>query len=113
MTRVFELGGALVDSLTVVEDSLVQRGTVDGQTVLNAPSRINLQYVYLMGTVEGSDEGPNEGARERMGDMNVRWRAQEAKLDILLTEGVDEFNEAVEEAGIEPVEKPKRKKPIT
>ncbi len=111
--RVFEVGGALVDSLTAVEDSLVQWGTVDGQTVLNAPSRLNLQYVYLMGTVEGSDEGPNEGAREFMGDLNVRWRAHEAKLDVLLTDGVDEFNEAVEAAGIPPVEKPNRKKPIT
>ena len=43
--EVRELGATLVDSLTMVEDSLVQRKTYDGQTVLNAPSRISFQYI--------------------------------------------------------------------
>ena len=97
------LGVALVDSLTTVEDSLVQRRTYDGQTVLNAPSRINFQYIYMMGAVEGSDEGVNEGAREVFQELNSRWYPLRDHLESLLRQGVATFNIAVREAGIPPV----------
>jgi photosystem II stability/assembly factor-like uncharacterized protein len=103
--RVRELGRALVDSLTMVEDSLVQWGTHDGQTVLNAPSRINFQYIYLMGGVEQSDEGVTEGARKVLSDLNARWHPLRERLQVLLEESVATFNQAVGEAGIPPVGK--------
>lgn len=101
--RVQALGAALVDSLTMVEDSLVQRKTYDGQTVLNAPSRINFQYIYMMGAVEGSDEGVNQGARDVFRDLNARWHPIQRRLESLLDRGVATFNEAIREAGIPPV----------
>jgi photosystem II stability/assembly factor-like uncharacterized protein len=103
--EVKSLGTALADSLTMVEDSLVQRKTYDGQTVLNAPSRINFQYIYLMGSVEGSDDGVNEGAREVLQDLNARWHALQSRLNDLLDRGVATFNAAVRAAGIPPVGK--------
>jgi hypothetical protein len=87
----------------MVEDSLVQWRTHDGQTVLNAPSRINFQYIYLMGTVESSDEGVNQGAGEVLRDLNARWHPLRERLQLLLEEGVATFNEAVTSAGIPPV----------
>jgi photosystem II stability/assembly factor-like uncharacterized protein len=101
--EVRELGTALVDSLTMVEDSLVQWKTYDGQTVLNAPSRINFQYIYLMGAVEGSDEGVNDGARDVFRDLNARWHPLRDRLEILLGRGVTTFNDVVRGAGIPPV----------
>ena len=106
--RVRELGEALRDSLTMVEDSLVQRETYDGQTVLNAPSRLNLQYIYLHGAVEGADDGPSPAAEQVLRDLNARWYPQRDRLEILLDDRVDAFNEAVEAAGITPVAKPPR-----
>ncbi|MEJ2542219.1 MAG: hypothetical protein P8188_20025 [Gemmatimonadota bacterium] len=111
--RVRELGEALRDSLTFVEDSLVQRETYDGQTVLNAPSRLNLQYIYLHGAVDGADDGPSSAASEVLRDLNARWYPQRMRLDVLLSDGVDRFNEAVEEAGIAPVAKPERRPVIS
>ena len=101
--RVLELGTALVDSLTMVEDSLVQWETYDGQTVLNASSRINFQYLYLMQNVEGADDGVTEGAREVFQDLNARWHPLRDRLDTLLEEGVAILNTAIREAGIQPV----------
>jgi hypothetical protein len=98
-----EMGNALADSLTMVEDSLVQWETYDGQTVLNAPSRINFQYIYLMGAVEGSDEGVTQGARDVFQDLNARWHPLRDRLHSLLDRGVARFNEAVRAAGIPPV----------
>ena len=104
--EVQELGAALVDSLTMVEDSLVQWETYDGQTVLNAPSRINFQYLFLMGAVEGSDDGVNQGARDVLRDLNARWHPLRDRLDPLLNQRVAAFNDAVRAAGIPPVGKP-------
>jgi photosystem II stability/assembly factor-like uncharacterized protein len=104
--EVQELGAALVDSMTMVEDSLVQWDTHDGQTVLNAPSRISFQYLYLMGAVEGSDDGVNQGARDVLRDLNARWHPLRDRLDPMLDQGVAAFNDAVRATGIPPVGKP-------
>jgi hypothetical protein len=104
--EVQELGAALVDSLTMVEDSLVQWETHDGQTVLDAPSRINFQYLYLMGAVEGSDDGVNQGARNVLRDLNARWHPLRDRLEPLLNQRVAALNDAVRAAGIPPVGKP-------
>jgi photosystem II stability/assembly factor-like uncharacterized protein len=103
LDRVVELGAALVDSLTMVEDSLVQWKTYDGQTVLNAPSRLNFQYIYLMGNVEGADDGVTQGAREVFQDLNARWYPLRDRLEVLLDEGVPALNEEIGRAGIQPV----------
>ena len=108
VARVMDLGQGLADSLTVVEDSLVQRRTFDGQTVLNWESRINFQYIYLHGAVDGADDGPSAGALNVLRDLNGRWFPLRDRLEVLLDEGIDAFNEAVEAAGIPPVAKPER-----
>jgi photosystem II stability/assembly factor-like uncharacterized protein len=108
MERVRTLGRSLVDSLGVVEDSLAQFETYDGQTVLNAPSRINLYYIYLHQEVDGADDGTGEAARTMLRDLNARWYPLRDRLDVLLDEAVDAFNRAVMDAGIAPVSKPER-----
>ncbi len=108
LERVETLGVALVDSLTMVEDSLVQWNTHDGQTVLNAPSRINFQYIYLMGSVEGADDGVTQGAEDVFRELNARWHPLRDRLEVLLSEKVAIFNDAIREAGIEPVMIPER-----
>jgi hypothetical protein len=87
----------------MVEDSLVQWKTYDGQTVLNAPSRLNFQYIYLMGNVEGADDGVTQGAREVFQDLNARWYPLRDRLELLLDEGVPALNEEIRSAGIQPV----------
>jgi photosystem II stability/assembly factor-like uncharacterized protein len=108
-----EMGAALADSLTVVEDSLVQWETYDGQTVLNAPSRLNLQYIYLHEAVDGADDGVGDASRSVFTDLNARWRPLQSRLELLLTESLDRFNRAVEDAGIPPVDPPARRRPVT
>ncbi len=113
LDRVRDLGGALRDDLTVVEDSLVQWQTFDGQTVLNWPSRINLQYVYLHGAVDGADDGVAGSAVDRFDELNARWRPLQEELERLLDQRVDEFNQAVQDAGITPVAKPARPRVVS
>ena len=95
-----EAGGALVDKLTKVEDVLIQKRTVDGQTVINFPSRLNHGFTYLRGAVDGSEVGVVDGARERYRDLKAQWDEQKAKLDPLLGVELDAFNTLVREKAI-------------
>ena len=95
-----EAGDALVEKLTEVEDALIQKRTVDGQTVINFPSRLNHHFTYLRGAVDGSEVGVIDGARERYGDLKAQWDEQNAKLDPLLGAELDAFNTLVREKAI-------------
>jgi len=95
-----EAGDALVEKLTEVEDALIQKRTVDGQTVINFPSRLNHHLTYLRGAVDGSELGLIDGARERYSDLKAQWDEQKAKLEPLLGAELDAFNTLVRESAI-------------
>ena len=56
---------------------------------------------------------PSTGARAVLRDLNARWHPLRDALRGLLDEEVDEFNRAVEEAGIQPVDKPDRPRVVS
>ena len=96
-------GKALVESLTAMEDSLIQKRTVDGQTVINFPSRLNFQYIYLRGAVEGAEGRVTDGALRLFGDLSSAWMGYKAELGALLGERLDAFNALVREQGVPAV----------
>jgi photosystem II stability/assembly factor-like uncharacterized protein len=100
---VADAGNALVESLTAMEDSLVQKRTVDGQTVINFPSRLNFHYIYLRGAVEGAEGVVTEGARQTFADLASQWAVHRTELRRLLGEELDRFNALVSETGIPAV----------
>ena len=93
-------GKALAENLTEVEDALIQKRTVDGQTVINFPARLNHHYIYLLNAVDGADSGTTQGARQRFTDLQEKWAEQKAKLDDLLGEKMDAFNQLVRDEGV-------------
>lgn len=95
-----QAGDALTSGLTEVEDALIQKRTVDGQTVINFPSRLNHHFIYLRGAVDGSEVGLIDGAHERFDDLMARWNEERAKLDELLGTELDAFNALVVEKRI-------------
>ncbi len=98
-----ESGEALSESLEAVKDSIIQERTVDGQTVLNAESRLNLHYIYLRSAVDQAEAGTTRGAHDFYQDLTTRWAVQRAEVDRLLGPELDEFNEAVRESGMPAV----------
>jgi len=64
-----EAGEELVEKLAAMEDSLIQKRTVDGQTVINFPSRLDFHYTYLMDAVEGAEGVVTDGARQMFDDL--------------------------------------------
>ena len=88
-------GKELIDSLTALEDSLVQKRTADGQTVINFPSRLNFQYIYLRGAVDGAEGMVTEGARQLFDDLAAIWAGYEVEVENLLGRRLEEFNALV------------------
>jgi photosystem II stability/assembly factor-like uncharacterized protein len=98
-----EAGKALVEKLTEMEDTLIQKRTVDGQTVINFPMRLNQHYIYLRSAVDGAEAGTTDGARDRLADLSAQWTDHKAVLDRLLGEELDGFNSLVHDSGIPAV----------
>jgi hypothetical protein len=88
-------GKALVDKLNALEDTLVQKRVVDGQTVINYPMRLNQFYIYLRSSIDGSDVGLTDGQLERLGDLSEQWLKQRATLRTTLEEDLGGFNRLV------------------
>ena len=97
------VGQALVDQLDAMEDSLIQKKTVDGQTVINFPVRLDHHFLFLFGAVDGADAGVTDGARQRYADLSAEWTRLKAQLDQLLGPQLDAFNGLVKEQGIPAV----------
>jgi hypothetical protein len=96
-------GHALVERLNTLEDALVQKRVVDGQTVINFPMRLNQFYIYLRSAIDGSDVGPTDGQRLRFADLSRQWQDHNAEMGQTLDEGLGAFNRLVRERNIPAV----------
>jgi hypothetical protein len=95
-----ESGKALVEKLDAMEDQLIQKRTVDGQTVINFEVQLNHHFIILHGAVDSSEEGVIEGAKDRLSDLMAQWNEKKASLDSLLGADLEAFNALVREKGI-------------
>ena len=96
-------GGTLARDLEEVADSLYQSKTVDGQTVINFPTRLKFQYVWLHGNADGADAGVSQGSRDVLRDLSMRWTTHRATVEELLGERLENFNDLVRELGVTTV----------
>ncbi len=111
---VVDAGGGLIGDLETVADSLYQRRTVDGQTVINFPSRLKFQYVFLHGNADAADAGVSMGSQDVLGDLTARWSVHQATNDELLGSRLDAFNEMVRDAGFTVIIAPPRpRRPVS
>jgi photosystem II stability/assembly factor-like uncharacterized protein len=88
-------GKALVDTLTTLEDALVQKRVVDGQTVINFPMRLNQFYLYLRSAIDESHAGITDGQLGRLGDLSEQWQRHSATLRTAIEDDLGAFNRLV------------------
>jgi hypothetical protein len=98
-----DAGKALLEKMNAMEDVLVQKRTVDGQTVINFPVKLNHHFIILDNAVDSSEEGLIDGARDRFRDLEAEWQKQKAALDALFGAELDRFNALVRESGLPAV----------
>ena len=94
------VGKTLTGELDAVENTLIQKRTVDGQTVINWPSRLNFHYIRLHMTVDGTEGIVTQGARNLFADLSAQWRIHQATLAGILGPQLDAFNALIRSMGI-------------
>ena len=112
--EVLDEGEVLATDLETVADSLYQRRTVDGQTVINFPTRLKFQYVFLHGNADGAETGVSMGSRDVLMDLRARWTVHQETNDELLGPRLDAFNRMAQEAGFSIIIAPPRpRRPVS
>ena len=103
-----ERGTTLSHDLEAIGDSLLQRRTVDGQTVINFPSRLRFQFIYLRGAVDGLEGEVTGGDRAAFADLDRSWIRLRAVINNLLGPELDAFNALVARQGIPAIVSPRK-----
>ena len=101
--NLMDRAGSIADTLTAIEEKLMQTQNESHQDPLNFPPRLDNQYAYLYGYVAGPDGPPADGARERLADLNEQWLPLRDRLHTVLDTDVERFNERVRALDSEPV----------
>jgi len=96
-------GKALGDRITTLEDALVQKRVIDGQTVINFPMKLNQFYIYLRSAIDGSDEGATNGQRDRLAELNAQWQPLRAQAETVLGADLAAFNQLVKDQNVPAV----------
>jgi len=96
-------GKALVDKLNALEEALIQKRVMDGQTVINFPMRLNQFFIYLRSAIDGSDAGPTDGQRDRFGDLSEQWAQQQRTASALFGDDLNAFNRLVRDRNVPAV----------
>jgi hypothetical protein len=96
-------GRALIERLNGVEDALVQKRVVDGQTVINFPMRLNQFFIYLRTVIDESDVGTTDGQRDRLGDLSEQWQLQQRTVTAVLGDELAAFNRLVRDRNVPAV----------
>ena len=96
-------GRALVDKLNALEDALVQKRVVDGQTVINFAMRLNQFFIYLRSVIDASDLGTTDGQRDRLGDLSEQWAQHQRTAATLFGDDLAAFNRLVRDRNVPAV----------
>lgn len=91
--------------LTALEDQLIQKRTVDGQTVINFPVKLNHHFLHLRSVVDAAEAGVTEGARLRARDLSGQWGRLKSEAEKLLGADLEALNRAARERGLGPLVK--------
>ena len=98
-----EAGRKLVDSLTAIEERLVQVKRETQQDRVNFPPTLNDMLIGLQGQVDNTDHPPTAGALLRLKELSTDWRRERAELERLLDEDLEALNTLIREKGVPAV----------
>lgn len=93
-------GKVVLDSLDNWEQNLVQVRHKTFQDVVNMPSRLASEFMFLKGYLESHDPIVTKGAEERFEDLKGLWKEQKDELDYILEELLPDYNRLFKERDV-------------
>lgn len=98
-----EVSKPILDTLSAIENELIQSKLKSGQDVLNFPPRLDNKLLALKNYVESADSRPAKQAIEQFQDLSARADAQLNRLKPVVTTEIPKFNKIVQEQNIPAV----------
>lgn len=93
-------GKVVIDSLDHWEQDLIQVKHETFQDVVNMPSRLASEFMFLKGNLESHDPTVTKGARERLDFLKEEWAKQDQRLTYILDELVVNYNKLFREKDV-------------
>lgn len=103
-----DIAKPITDTLTAVEEELVQTKAKSGQDLLNFPMKLNNKLAALTPTVASADTRPTKQAYQAYDDISGRIDVQLTRMKKAL-EQLPALNKAIKEADIPAVKESSRK----
>ncbi|RMF92182.1 MAG: glycosyl hydrolase, partial [Nitrospinota bacterium] len=100
---VVEAGKRLQESLTSIEEELIQPRVSAPLDMINFPTRLNAKLAALSSVVSSADAVPTRQSHEVFQDLSSRIDHQLARLQEVIDTDLAAFMQAIQEAGIPPV----------
>ena len=98
---------AKADSL---ENSLVNVRATNGQDIINFRNGLIDQVLFLAGAVDDAGVAPTKSMEDRVGEIDVAWRALDSRVKALFDRDVAELNTLLQ--GVPAVVVPGARKPV-
>lgn len=101
--EIAEEGEAVNKKVTEWIESVIQPRQQTFQDVINFHNKLNAQFLYLYGSINGIVPPLPEGAKQRLEDLQRQWRERKRAMQTILSEDVAAFNNIFEENNIPAV----------
>ncbi|MEO1088883.1 MAG: hypothetical protein AAFY88_32040, partial [Acidobacteriota bacterium] len=93
------LGTELEASIDSLESKIVQPRHETYDDDINWPNMFDVQVGHLISAIDDAGPPVTAGAKERLADLEARWRELEQERDAILEDGVERFETALARAG--------------
>jgi hypothetical protein len=93
----------LLDSLTAVENELIQTKLKSSQDILNFPPRLDNKLVSLASYVSSADSKPTKAALATFAELSARVDKQLARLKPLMETELPKFNKLAQDQNLPAV----------
>ena len=98
-----QAGEKAIEAINAWEGNVVQTKMETFQDVVNFLNRLNAHMLDLLSTIDSSDPPLTQGQRIRFSDLSEEWESYKKKLDDILNEEVQEYNQLYKHEGLPAV----------
>jgi hypothetical protein len=98
-----ENGKSLMKKLEDWESQVIETRQKNFQDVINWPSKMNGELLDLKSRIDTNEAKLTNGAKQRLTDLNVRWKLDRSVIDKVINEDLPEYSKKFQDKGLPPL----------
>ncbi len=98
-----ENGKSLLKKLEDWESQVIETRQKNFQDVINWPSKMNGELLDLKSRIDTNEAKLTNGAKQRLTDLNVRWKLDRSAIDKVINEDLPEYSKKFQDKGLPPL----------